>query len=445
MRASAGTRLRVLSLSVAAVAVLAGCGGPSAHPAPSPAAASTTNAYLDQRSSAVSATLDRLSSAENAGDVNAAQEVIDGAAQPAYRDKIRTETGSVSGLRLPTFRYHVDTTNHVDLQVPAELQTTLDNEGASDVWVAPVQLTYALPGVDEPQVTLKTPMVLARQGDDWKIVGDSGTVLGDATVTPQLWDEAGASAQTVATLGGRSVVVSYPGSALLAQRLAAAVPSAVSAVTAFWGDSWPRRAALVATDTAAAFDGLTASSGSQTEAAAAATVFQKLDGRTAVGQRVVFTPQAEQALPGGALDVVLRHELTHVAARAQTATGAPLWVTEGLAEYVGRKGSYRRLADAAPDLVAEVVSGRVPANLPADNAFGVDGATAQLSYQTAWSMMAYLSERFGDPRLKLFYIAAAAGPATDAQQDASMRSVLGSSRADLIAGWQGWLRQQAVR
>jgi len=100
---------------------------------------------------------------------------------------------------------------------------------------------------------------------------------------------------------------------------------------------------------------------------------------------------------------VLRHELTHVATRLDTAADAPMWLTEGLAEYVGRRG-YRDFAAVAPDLTAAVRAGELPAGLPTDADFRVDTDEATLAYQSAWSFAAFVADVYGEPKLRAMYL-----------------------------------------
>ena len=56
---------------------------------------------------------------------------------------------------------------------------------------------------------------------------------------------------------------------------------------------------------------------------------------TTTAERIMFAPGAA-AMSDAALRIVLRHELFHYAARADTAADAPRWLTEGVADFVGR-------------------------------------------------------------------------------------------------------------
>ncbi len=439
------TRLIVLVLVLVIGAGIAGCGSPEK---PDAVTTSQTNVYEDQRQSSVLATLDKLTTAQRNGDTAAADSLIDPSATQQFRESIARQTANLRAAGVSTFRYRFDRTTALgEVLIPAELQARLDEQGSSDSWIAPVGLQYALAGVGEPLVDVVRPLVLARYDDSWKVVGDAGPIQGEADPTPQFWDFAGVRATRTSTAGGQSVVLGYSGSAALQSRLTSSLPGAVAAVTSFWGPQWPRRAVLIATDSTPAFAALSGSAGADSSAAAAATVSAADDavGGFTEGQRIVFTPGAVNGLAGPALDVVLRHELTHVAARTKTTPSSAKWVTEGVAEYVGRKGTYRRLADAAPDLAARVAADGAPATPPPDADFTVSGPGAPIAYQTAWSFAAYIAEKYGEPKLRSLYLALATGPSSAVQQAAAMQAQFGAAGATVLAGWRTWLTDRIRR
>ncbi|GAB16685.1 hypothetical protein GOEFS_009_00540 [Gordonia effusa NBRC 100432] len=397
----------------------------------------------------------KLNEAITTGDQTKLGALIDPSATPRFRAAFETEAANIGAkvaaskrgnlLRYKTFRYWLGSAD-AEFVVPQELQQRLEDQGSSDTWFAPIKLDYALggeslPGLAEDDITVSTPFALARYDDDWKIVGDS-TVLQDVQApAPMIWSYPELRARDVTTSGGDSVVLSYPGTDAAVATIARELPDAVVAVTNFWGQSWARRAAVVATGTAAQFSGL-ASADSPVGAAAAATIYASLDSaeKTASGQRVVLTPTA-RTLPAPALAVVLRHELTHVAVRGVTVSGAPLWITEGMPEYVGRKGTYQRFDDVAPNLAAVLRSGDIPARLPDDRDFAVDQNTALVAYQSAWSLAAYVAEKYGPDRLKALYLGVAGADKVPAQ-DLAIVNTLRVSRAQFVAQWQDWLRKQ---
>ncbi|KAF0970459.1 hypothetical protein [Gordonia sp. YY1] len=457
-------RPTLASAVVLLIGVTTGCGGPgpSSNVASVSTGSTTTsttpaNVYEQQRAEGVTRLLDDLTTSVSAGDLRAIGRLVDDTATPAFTNRWVTAAenfrprpfsgGESDGrLQFARFRYQLAPTEEAETLVPADVQGLLDVKGSSDSWVAPVELRYALggeraPGVDEPEVVVTNQFVVARYGDEWKLVGDAEALGGEPSPT-QMWELPGLSVSDVETAGGTSVIAWYLRTNPALANLRRLLPDAVDAVTAFWGDSWDRRAVLVATSTPKEFDELVAPGRGVTGTAAAATVYSRVDfpRRTATGQRIVFTPAADD-LAAPTLAVVLRHELTHVAARAQTALDAPLWITEGVAEYVGRKGTYTRLPDAAPDLTQAVRAGNTPTALPDDAAFAVDGQNSQIAYQSAWSMAAYVADRYDEARLKRLYLGVAA-TSDPARQDAAIRAALGVGRDELVAGWGRWLEGQ---
>lgn len=91
------------------------------------------------------------------------------------------------------------------------------------------------------------------------------------------------------------------------------------------------------------------------------------------------------------LDRLVRHELTHVALGDQ-ARGVPLWLVEGVAEYVSVRPiapAERRLQTEALDLAAAGVS-----DVPADRDFG--GASAEGWYAVSWWVCEYIAATYGE-------------------------------------------------
>lgn len=365
---------------------------------------------------------------------------------------------------LRTLDYRVAPGDGPERLIGGALGVKLTDKGSSDSWVTPVTVSYALggtarPGVDEPVIDVPTDLAFARYGEEWKLLGD-GSLSPDPSVDPEApvrpplltpWAFGGLRADDVATAGGVSAVLSYPGTDITVERVRRELGPAVAAVTDFWGDQWSRRAVLMATGDDDQWAGFTQTRTGATDAAAAATVFARLDRgtRTVTGQRIVLAPSASQ-LSNAGIAVLLRHELTHVATRFETPENAPMWLTEGVAEYVGRRvpgganGKPQRapsLTDAAPELAAEVAGGNVPKSLPDNKEFAVADASARLAYQSAWSFAAFVAEKYGDNRLRDLYRAVSTRPDA-AGVNSAMTSTLGVDQRTAIEQWQTWLRRQ---
>ncbi|MGP4093161.1 hypothetical protein [Nonomuraea sp. KM90] len=234
--------------------------------------------------------------------------------------------------------------------------------------------------------------------------------------------------RTVVRRGGRSVVVGHvsyvgqgAGSLDEMARLADRAGLRVSAVL-----GRPVRPLVVVPESAR-------------EAARLAGV-DRLDGLAAVADRgrVIVVPELFATLNPTGRDVVLAHELTHVAAGTDH---LPVWLYEGFADYVGYRDAGLPVATAAAELAAEVRAGRLPNALPGPAAFAADGRDPDRlarAYQEAWLACRFLADRFGEGTLvRLYREAQAAG------LDRALAS-LGLSVATLTARWREYVRDQLV-
>ncbi|MDO3640071.1 DUF4157 domain-containing protein, partial [Mycolicibacterium sp. KC 300] len=124
---------------------------------------------------------------------------------------------------------------------------------------------------------------------------------------------------TRALPGGRTatlIAAGGPDSAALTRRIADELGPAADAVTAFWGPDWRRDIVVAVAGSDVQFAALAAPTpGAPTTDIAAVTTTD----------RILFAPGAA-AMTAPALRIVLRHELFHYAARADTAADAPRWL-----------------------------------------------------------------------------------------------------------------------
>ncbi|MEV0615956.1 hypothetical protein AB0I81_21760 [Nonomuraea sp. NPDC050404] len=165
-----------------------------------------------------------------------------------------------------------------------------------------------------------------------------------------------------------------------------------------------------------------------------------VDGLAAVADegRVIVVPEYFAALNPTGRDVVLTHELTHVAAGTDR---LPVWLYEGFADYVGYRDSGLPVKTAAAELAAEVRAGRLPSALPGPEAFAADGRDPDRlarAYQAAWLACRFLADRFSEGTLVWLYREAQA-----AGVDRALAS-LGLSVATLTARWRAYVRDQLV-
>ncbi|MFV8051051.1 peptidase [Mycobacterium sp. 48b] len=196
----------------------------------------------------------------------------------------------------------------------------------------------------------------------------------------------------------------------LLSRLGSELGEAAATVTAFWGPDWPRDIEIAVAGSDQQFRVL---AGGAPDIAA-----------TTTAARIMFAPGAAGMSPA-ALRIVLRHELFHYAARSATAADAPRWLTEGVADYVGRPPT------AAPADAA------VLAQVPTDTDLDTPGAARSLAYDRAWWFSRYVADAYGVPKLRELYLRACGHGHPDVPT--AIRETLGSDLDAVVAGWRHWL------
>jgi hypothetical protein len=220
------------------------------------------------------------------------------------------------------------------------------------------------------------------------------------------------AASTTETLtDGRSVHLVGLGGAhtspLLA-RIATEMNDAATAVTAFWGTRWPRDIVIVAAGSDAEFGSL---AGGGPDIAA-----------TTTAERIMFAPGAA-AMSDESLRIVLRHELFHFASRSDTAADAPRWLTEGVADFVGRPP-----APWPPD-------GAKLAQLPTDAELA--GPDQSRAYDRAWWFTRFVADVYGADTLRALYLRACGAGHPDSAT--AVRQTLAADLPTVLVRWRHWM------
>jgi hypothetical protein len=141
-------------------------------------------------------------------------------------------------------------------------------------------------------------------------------------------------------------------------------------------------------------------------------------------------------------EIVLRHEVTHLATAAPMTPGVPLWLEEGFAEYVGYLGSGVPTDEALSELVSAVGAGRAPRHLPAPTAFS--GSQVDVAYESADLACRYLAATYGRDALVRIYRLTVAGSGTaTANLDAALRAVTGQDTAAFETAWRSRMSRLA--
>ncbi|MFG1932060.1 peptidase [Mycobacterium sp. NPDC048908] len=219
------------------------------------------------------------------------------------------------------------------------------------------------------------------------------------------------AASTTVVLGdGRTVHLvgmAGPRTAPLLARVGTEMADAATAVTAFWGPDWPRDVVIVAAGSNAEFGAL-AGGGSDIAA-------------TTTAQRIMFAPGAA-GISDASLRIVLRHELFHYASRARTAADAPRWLTEGVADYVGRPPAPRPVDAAAWELPTDAE---------------MSGPNQSEAYDHAWWFARFVADEYGTDTLRALYLRAGSPGHPDAA--AAVRQTLGADLPAVLTRWRHWM------
>ncbi|MEU7987850.1 hypothetical protein AB0B56_23550 [Streptosporangium canum] len=149
----------------------------------------------------------------------------------------------------------------------------------------------------------------------------------------------------------------------------------------------------------------------------------------ATADRVIVLPSGYARLSAIGRDVVITHELTHVATGATRGGRVPMWLSEGFADYVGYRDAGIGVREAAAELAAEVRAGTLPARLPGAADFAPGAPRLAQAYEEAWLACRYIAERFGEKALVRLY-------------GSDVGSALGLSPAELTAAWRDHLRRE---
>lgn len=154
---------------------------------------------------------------------------------------------------------------------------------------------------------------------------------------------------------------------------------------------------------------------------------------------VVLNPDVFTAMNPRAAQIVLSHETTHAITGAVTAV-APLWVTEGYADYVAMVDDRLSPTRSASQILARVRKNGPPRSLPSDDAFSSTGARLGAAYEGAWMVFRMLGETYDDATISRFYSRVLNGRAVEV----AASNVFGVGIDDITEDWRAYLRDWAT-
>jgi hypothetical protein len=305
-----------------------------------------------------------------------------------------------------------------------------------EAWVARVEGRYTLQGYDRGPRLFETHLTAVRRDGGWRLADDS-----DGGTQPQLWD-----LPDLAVVRSPSTLVVGSGPESRLREYLRLGDQAVARVGRTWTRPWGSRLVLVVPATAEQMAGLLGQEAASVEQVAAVTDgILGADGR-AGADRVMVNPEAFARLQPHGRRVVITHETTHVAIRASTTRPVALWLSEGMADYVGYGGLGLPQERVAAPLLARVRSGSGPQALPTEADFDPATSTIAPSYNAAWLAVSLIAERRGEAALVRFYLDAGLleseqePPGDPAENvEAAFRDVLGTSEQAFTRDWLRYL------
>ncbi|MEU4982121.1 hypothetical protein [Streptomyces sp. NPDC021969] len=313
-----------------------------------------------------------------------------------------------------------------------------DVERTGDTATADVELRYRVEGYDRGPVSAGRTVRLSRDGGGGAWSVDSDRPAKESGQQP--WDQGAVEV----VRGTHSLVLGVGQSTAALDRFADLADRAVPAVSDAWDGDWSRRVVVVVPRSLEGMAGLLGSPASSYRGIAAVTTGETGGREHAPADRIIVNPDAYGLLGSLGKQVVLTHETTHVATRADTTSATPLWLSEGYADWVGYRGSGRTAAQAAPELADAVAEGRVPARLPTDEDFGftADAEALARAYEGGWLACRMIAEQWGEDRLDAFYRSVGTHDDRAGAVEAALHEVLGTTPDDFTARWTTYLRTQ---
>lgn len=384
---------------------------------------------VEPRAATVEALLDRRGAALVAKDRAAFLATVD-----PENARLRTQQAQLfdhlQDVPLAEWRYELAPGR--DTSLAAAVRERVAKLGGS-TFASLVDVGVRIEGLDSDPADHDEVLAFTPRGGEWFV---SARFAAPGKGNRQLWD-----AGKVHVLATRHALVLGLDPADL-RPIADEVERAIPRVDAVWGKDWARKVLVLVTRTEDEMAGLLGGAPAEYRQLAAITRGElgAAEG-TGSAERVVINPRAYRELSEIGRSTIMVHEITHVAARALTQPWTPMWLTEGLADYVGFGESGLDVTFIAQELVADVAAGILPRQLPGDAAFEASSRRLPQAYEMAWLACVLIAEQYGgeDVLLEFFRVVGAPGGSA-AAVDTAFVDVLGTTRAEFTREWREYLR-----
>ena len=411
-----------------------GAGLPGTHGADQAASSVPTVGEESARISAAQSLLTARSQSVKAHDKSAWMATVD---LPGSSFGRRQSVQFDNLMKLPLGQFAYGT-----VQLAPALDAARVEQLGTKAWVAMVRGTYSLAGHDRAPRSFDATYTLVRRAGGWRITNDT-----DGVTALQMWDLPG-----LRVLRGRSAIVIGNAPEARMREYESIADSSVRRVTGVWGKDWNADVVILTPSTTTEFAALVSRPSDQgLDQVAAITQGDIEPGQPAEGDRVVINPKAFTALDRDGRQVVITHELTHVATRSSSTRPVPIWLSEGMADYVGYSGLDLSRARIASELLTLVRDGNGPRALPTTDDFDPGKSKIAPSYSASWLAVSRLVDIYGQARVVAFYRAVAGRVKVDKAVEVDPDVVVmhafpqsfGISEAAFVVGWRVYLHTLA--
>ncbi|HWC13048.1 MAG TPA: hypothetical protein VG929_00460 [Actinomycetota bacterium] len=364
---------------------------------------------------AIQELLDRRAEAVLSRDRAAFAATIDPGATAFRRDQLRMFDRARS-IRFATYDLTADWTRYGNLARPADGKKYAD---ADAIAIPLTQERYRVRSFDPAPAVEDVYFTFVRREGRWYIGGDSDLEDIGLFSVRHPWDFARLSKATSESfMALRPQCSSDCG---VQSELLDLAESSLKRLDAAWPVEWSRKVILVVPPSDAALARMLQASFDPSRFVAFAYATIDPDDLSYAGNRILVNPPVIAGRPREEVIRILTHELLHVATRELAGPFIPLFIDEGIAEFVGYGG-----VPGLAYLDAIVGSGAFDHKLPQDFSFSSgSGNDIYLSYQEGQSAVRYFIDTWGMKRFVSFY------------------KRLG--RARVTAGLAGWHLERALR
>jgi hypothetical protein len=374
------------------VAAAAFSGVESASPSPAPSAQDRTaiQRLLDERAAAL---MNRDRDAFMASVANVS---------PAFHRRQNRFFEWTASVPFASYELEAEWERQGDLIRPSDRARYVTAEAAT---LPVTEERYRIKGFDGAPAIEDMYYTFVRIDDRWLIAED--TDLDDLALysARHLWD----FGPVYARLRGRFLLIGHPCRGSGAGADCAPIPddflalanAAVERVDFYWRVPWRHRTVVLIPASARELKRmLQATFDVRDFVAFAYSTVDSDEGIDYTGHRVVLNPGALDGRPGDRILSTLAHELLHIATRRTAGPFVPVFVDEGIAEYVGHDADADSLAFFNSEAAAGLFNGLLPEDFEFTTGSGVD---IFRSYQKAQSAVRFFIGEWGINRFTRFY------------------------------------------